>query len=124
MTTPYDPRHGNSRPDRDIYMSGTAYHRSRIYQAGGDQNVTHSGTNATAVMALVSVIVFAPLAIVLGHVAKSQIRRTGEGGSGLATTALVLGYLITVLSLWALIVIVPQFISQYNEFTNIPVPTP
>lgn len=36
------------------------------------------------------------LAIIFGHVAHSQIKRTGEGGSGMATAGLVLGYLLTV----------------------------
>ena len=33
------------------------------------------------------------IAVVTGHVAKSQIRRTGESGDSLATIGLVLGYL-------------------------------
>jgi hypothetical protein len=33
------------------------------------------------------------VAIVMGHIAKSQIRQTGEYGAGLATAGLVLGYL-------------------------------
>jgi hypothetical protein len=32
-------------------------------------------------------------AVFLGHVARSQIRQTGEGGGGLATAGLVLGYI-------------------------------
>ncbi|TDC55408.1 DUF4190 domain-containing protein [Actinomadura sp. KC345] len=36
------------------------------------------------------------LAIIFGHVAQSQIKRTGEGGSGMAVTGLILGYLLTV----------------------------
>lgn len=32
------------------------------------------------------------VAVVLGHVARGQIRRTGEGGSGLAMAGLILGY--------------------------------
>jgi hypothetical protein len=31
-------------------------------------------------------------AVVTGHVARAQIRRTGEGGAGLALAGLVLGY--------------------------------
>lgn len=37
------------------------------------------------------------LAVIFGHVAKAQIRRTGERGSGMATAGLVLGYLWTVM---------------------------
>jgi hypothetical protein len=32
-------------------------------------------------------------AVILGHVARGQIRRTGERGHGMATTGLVLGWL-------------------------------
>jgi hypothetical protein len=32
-------------------------------------------------------------AIICGHIARAQIKRTGEQGSGMATTGLVLGYL-------------------------------
>jgi hypothetical protein len=46
-----------------------------------------------AIAALVLVFVFYPIGIVLGHVARGQIKRTGEGGRGLATAALVIGYL-------------------------------
>ena len=37
-------------------------------------------------------IVGAIVAVVLGHTARGQIRRTGEGGSGFAVAGLVLGY--------------------------------
>jgi hypothetical protein len=32
-------------------------------------------------------------AVVLGHIARREIRVTGEGGSGMATAGLVLGYI-------------------------------
>jgi hypothetical protein len=50
-------------------------------------------TNGMAIAALILVFVFNPIGIVLGHVARGQIKRTGEGGRGLATAALVIGYL-------------------------------
>jgi hypothetical protein len=46
-----------------------------------------------AIAALILVFVFYPIGIVLGHVARGQIKRTGEGGRGFATAALVIGYL-------------------------------
>ncbi|AGL21119.1 DUF4190 domain-containing protein [Actinoplanes sp. N902-109] len=52
-------------------------------------------TNTMAILALVFAFVFAPAAIVMGHVAKRQIRQTGESGEGLATAGLWLGYIIT-----------------------------
>ena len=50
-------------------------------------------TNGMAIAALILVFVFFPVGIVLGHVARAQIKRTGEGGKGLATAALIIGYL-------------------------------
>ena len=50
-------------------------------------------TNGMAIAALILVFLFYPVGIVLGHVARGQIKRTGEGGRGLATAALVIGYL-------------------------------
>jgi len=58
-----------------------------------------TGTNGLAIASLacgVAQFAFGPLAtipaIVLGHMARSQIRRTGEQGAGLALAGLVLGW--------------------------------
>ncbi|MEG3629303.1 DUF1707 and DUF4190 domain-containing protein [Streptomyces sp. C6-003] len=42
-------------------------------------------------------------AVILGHMAQSEMRRTGEGGDGLALTGLVLGWLSV--AGWALVII-------------------
>jgi uncharacterized protein DUF4190 len=55
-------------------------------------------TNTMAVLSLVFAFVFAPLGIVFGHIAKSQIRRTGEAGDGLALAGLIISYVFTVIS--------------------------
>ena len=52
-------------------------------------------TNVMAILALVMAFVVAPAAIVLGHVARKQIRETGEDGDGLALAGLILGYVLT-----------------------------
>src|SRR5215831_6423894 len=58
-----------------------------------------AGTNSLAITSLVCGIaqfMFGPLAtipaVVCGHVARSQIRRTGEQGAGLALAGLILGW--------------------------------
>jgi small-conductance mechanosensitive channel len=59
-----------------------------------------SPTNQLAIIALVAAIlswvlfpVFGALVgIVTGHIARGQIRRTGESGKGLALAALIIGY--------------------------------
>lgn len=53
------------------------------------------GTNIMAILSLVFAFVFPPVGIVLGHIAKKQIRQTGEQGDGLATAGLVLSYIFT-----------------------------
>jgi len=77
-------------------------------------------TNTMAILSLVFAFVFAPAAIVLGHVAKKQIRQTGESGDGLATAGLWLGYIFT--SLYVLIcafyIIVVMFAIGSNASTT------
>jgi hypothetical protein len=55
--------------------------------------VPSPSTNGTAIAALILVFVFFPLGIILGHIARGQIKRTHQSGKGLATAALVLGNL-------------------------------
>ena len=52
-------------------------------------------TSTLAILALVFAFIFPPAGIVLGHVARTQIRQTGEAGDGLAVAGLWIGYLIT-----------------------------
>jgi hypothetical protein len=69
-------------------------------------------TNQLAIIALAAAIlswvlfpVFGALvAIVTGHIARGQIRRTGESGKGLALAALVIGYVHLVVVFVAAIV--------------------
>ncbi|GAA3929143.1 DUF4190 domain-containing protein [Actinoplanes auranticolor] len=68
---------------------------------------TVAGTNVMAILALVFAFIFAPAAIVLGAVAKRQIRQTGEQGTGLATAGFWLGIVFTVLGvLWVAFVFI------------------
>ena len=56
-----------------------------------------------AAQLLVPILTAIP-AIILGHIARSQIRRTGENGDGLALAGLIIGYAGAVLGLIGLIV--------------------
>lgn len=52
------------------------------------------GTNGFAIASLVlAVLGMGLLAVIFGHVARSQIRTTGEGGDGLAIAGLIIGYI-------------------------------
>ena len=61
-------------------------------------------TSSLAIASMVSgmvALVLAPvaiLAIVSGHIARGQVRRTGAGGRGMATAGLILGYMVLVAS--------------------------
>ncbi|MEV0809170.1 DUF4190 domain-containing protein [Micromonospora sp. NPDC050200] len=59
------------------------------------------GPNTMAILSLVFAFLFAPAGIVLGHLAKRQIRRTGEEGDQLATWGLILSYVFTAIGLLA-----------------------
>ncbi|KUJ48171.1 hypothetical protein ADL17_03615 [Micromonospora maris] len=59
------------------------------------------GTNVLAILSLVFAFVFAPAGIVLGHLAKRQLRTSGEQGEQLANWGLILSYVFTGLYLLA-----------------------
>ena len=50
------------------------------------------GTNGMAIASLVLAFFCFPLGIVFGHIALSQMKRTGEDGRGLAIAGLVISY--------------------------------
>ncbi|MUL78803.1 DUF4190 domain-containing protein [Mycobacterium sp. CBMA226] len=56
-----------------------------------------------AIFSLIAAWNFFPLGIIFGHIALSQMKRSGQGGRGLAITGLVVGYLS--LGLTAIVVI-------------------
>jgi peptidyl-prolyl cis-trans isomerase B (cyclophilin B) len=54
-------------------------------------------TNVLAVVSLVAALCLPPAGIVTGHIALTQIKRTGADGRGLAIAGLVLSYVFTIL---------------------------
>lgn len=66
-------------------------------------------TNGLAIAAFVlSLLGFALLPVILGHVALGQVKRTGDAGAGFAIAGLVIGYLTCALYVvLALAVIIP-----------------
>ena len=52
-------------------------------------------TNTMAILALVMAFVFAPAGLILGIVARRQIRQTGEDGEGLALAGIIVGGIVT-----------------------------
>lgn len=67
------------------------------YGPYGQPPPANRGVNVLAILSLVFAFVFAPAGIVLGHLAKRQLRTSGEEGDQLATWGLILSYVFTVL---------------------------
>lgn len=60
--------------------------------ASGSAVASVERTNTLAILSLIFVFVFPLIGVILGHVARSQIRRSGERGKGLTFAALIIGY--------------------------------
>lgn len=74
-------------------------------------------TNTLAILSLVLGIMGGGLlSVILGHIAKSQIRRTREAGDGLATGGLVLGYFWLVVSVIIVISTISTSVGLYNSY--------
>ncbi|MGC5054482.1 DUF4190 domain-containing protein [Micromonospora sp. DT48] len=94
---PGQPPHGQQWGQQPPYAPQTPYgqYGPPTGQGGG------RGTNVLAVLSLVFAFVFAPAGIALGHLAKRQLRTSGEDGEQLATWGLILSYVFTGLILLA-----------------------
>ena len=75
-------------------------------------------TNTLAILALVFAFVCAPAAIVMGALARGQIRRTGEEGMGLATAGLVIGIVFTVIGVIWIIAAITVFAGAVHDFNQ------
>ncbi len=67
------------------------------------------GTNTMAILALVFGIIVAPLGLVFGFMARSQIKKTGEDGDGLALAGIIIGGIFTLLFIAYIVFIVIFF---------------
>lgn len=64
-------------------------------QPGYVQQSQGEKTNTLAIVAFISSFFVHILGIILGHIALSQIKRTGEGGRGLALAGTIIGYILS-----------------------------
>lgn len=93
-----NPQYQNPQYQNPQYQNPQYQNPQYPYAGAGYQAPTP--TNTLAIVSLVLAILgltFLPLlasicAVVCGHISRGQIKRTGEGGSGLATAGLVIGY--------------------------------
>lgn len=93
---PQQPQQPQPDPYQQQYQAGPPVPYGQPSPYGPPpQYVVAPPTNTMAILSLVFAFVFSPLAIVFGHMAKKQIKQTGESGDGLATAGLLLGYIFT-----------------------------
>lgn len=71
-------------------------------------------TNGLAIASLISSFFISLLGIILGHIALNQIKRTGEGGRGLAIAGLVIGYAGLVIGILVFITVISTA-AMYNR---------
>ncbi|MGO3146122.1 MAG: DUF4190 domain-containing protein [Leucobacter sp.] len=65
--------------------------------------VSKPPTNVFAIIALIGAFFFSLVGIIFGHIALSQIKRTGESGRGLALAGTIVGYVRLLLDALAVI---------------------
>jgi hypothetical protein len=86
--------------------------------ADGPASTQVPTTNSMAIAALVCSLLFPPLGIVFGHIARWQIRRSGEGGRGLALAALIISYVIIVLSIAFIVISTVILVQIAHELSH------
>ena len=122
---PQDPYAASPYPDQQAgpgYQDHGDYRQGPPvpgpYPYGYPPYPPRQGTNTLAILALVFAFIFAPAAIVLGVVARKQIRRTGEEGWGLATGGMVVGIVFTVLSAIWIVVMITAFATFAHDMNQ------
>lgn len=73
-------------------------------------------TNTLAIIALILAFLVPLGGIICGHIALGQIKRTGEGGQGLAKAGLILGYVFTALTLLIVIGYIIFFAVMFSTY--------
>lgn len=83
-TTPAEPDY--AAPSYQPYPTALAPAQTRV-----------SDTNTYALVSVILAFMVPIAGIIFGHMGLSQIKRTGDAGRGLALTAVIYGYTVTVL---------------------------
>jgi hypothetical protein len=109
MTTPEDP-FASPQPGQQPPQAG--YGPPQQWGAPPGYSAGMPGTNGFAIASLACSVgtVFVGftciLGIIFGHIARKQIRQTGQGGGGLALAGLIVGYVFVGLGVLFVLVLV------------------
>jgi hypothetical protein len=89
------------------------------YSQGGAYGQPQSDRyNVLAIVSLVSSFFISLVAVITGHIALNQIKKTGEKGRGIAIAGLVLGYLGILASIVVLLIVIAAIASNPGAFTT------
>jgi uncharacterized protein YacL len=106
MTDPNDPNRPDVPPPPPA-PPAPAYGSAPAYDAGTPSYAAAPAsqkTNVLAIVSLVSAFFISIVGIITGHIALSQIKKTGEQGRGLAIAGLIIGYVGLVIGIIVAIV--------------------
>lgn len=122
MTTPQDPFAPDNQPPANVpppgygppppgypppppgYGQPPAYGQPPYGQAPYGQPpyggyAPPRGTNTLAIVAFIAAFLCSPAGIIMGIIARTQIKQRGEGGNGLALAAIIIGAISLVLGI-------------------------
>ena len=88
-SAPAAPTYGENAPAAPAYGETAPAYGQPAY---GQPGTGPAKTNVLAIVSLVSAFFVSLAAIITGHIALSQIKKTGEQGRGLAIAGLIIGY--------------------------------
>lgn len=74
------------------------------------------GWNVLAIVAFIATFFISILGIILGFIALSQIKRTGEQGRGLALAAIIIGFVALALGIIISIVVIAAIAANPNVY--------
>ncbi|WP_256041409.1 DUF4190 domain-containing protein [Cryobacterium sp. SO1] len=114
---PAPPAYG-AAPAAPAYGSAPAAPQAYAPQGYG-QPAAADKWNVLAIISLVSAFFVSLAAVICGHIALSQIKKTGEKGRGLAIAGLVLGYLGLISGLIFIVVVILATIAGINDGTYV-----
>ncbi|HZK73457.1 MAG TPA: DUF4190 domain-containing protein [Clostridia bacterium] len=124
-----DPSPGAAQAQLPVpYQQMSPAYPAAVYAYGPPTNSFAVASLAFGIISwLVCPFIGGVVAIILGHVARGQIRTSGEAGSGMAMAGLVLGYIHLVavaLLIFFWIVLLGGLAALIGIIGTLPVPTP
>lgn len=107
MTEPTPPAVPEPTPAAATPAPAAATPAAAPYTAPAAPTGAGRPTNVLAIIALIAAFVFPLAGIIVGHIALSQIKKTGEQGKVFAIIGLVLGYLGILAAIIFLVIFLP-----------------